>query len=136
MPNMKPTDQDTFMRDLLKGRSILIVDDDDDYAEALEEVFLLQGCQVTRGCDPVSALNLALTNEFDLVIVDKNMPRLTGIEFAKQLRNEKPASKIVLITAYPNGESRQESLQVGIRYYLSKPFRKNDLLEIASFLLL
>lgn len=124
------------MRELLSGKNILIVDDDDDYAEALDEVFSLQGCRVTRICDPEQAMGCALSQDFDLMIVDKNMPKLDGIEFADRVRCSKPSSKIVLITAYPNQDSRRRSLDAGIRYYLSKPFRKNDILEIASFLLL
>ena len=135
---MPKTDENNnvLMRDLLSGKKVLIVDDDDDYAEALDEVFTLQGCRVTRICDPISAMGCALSQDFDLMIVDKNMPKLDGVEFAGRIRNQKPTTKIILITAHPNEESRQKSLDAGIRYYLSKPFRKNDILEAASFLLL
>ncbi len=135
---MPKTDENNnvLMRDLLSGKKVLIVDDDDDYAEALDEVFTLQGCMVTRICDPISAMGCALSQDFDLLIVDKNMPKLDGVEFAGRIRNQKPTTKIILITAHPNEESRQRSLDAGIRYYLSKPFRKNDILEAASFLLL
>ena len=125
-----------LMRDLLAGKTILIVDDDDDYAEALDEVFSLQGCRVTRICDPIQAMGCALSQDFDLLIVDKNMPKLDGVEFAGRIRTQKPSSKIIMITAHPNEESRKKSLDAGIRYYLSKPFRKNDILEAASFLFL
>lgn len=124
------------IRELLRGKNILIVDDDNDYAEALDEVFSLQGCQVTRSSDPVSAMGCALTSDFDLMIVDKNMPGIDGIEFAEKIHEVNPSSKIVMITAYPNEDTRKKSLEVGIRYFLSKPFRKNDILEVASFLFL
>ncbi len=124
------------MRELLTGKNILVVDDDDDYAEALDEVFTLQGCKVTRISDPVVAMNQALKSDYDLMIVDKNMPCLDGLEFAEKIRQRKPKSKIVLITAHPNEESRTRSREIGIRYFLSKPFRKNELLEIASFVML
>lgn len=127
---------DVLMRDLLSGKNILIVDDDDDYAEALDEVFTLQGCRVTRLNDPIAAMGCALSQDFDLMIVDKNMPKIDGVEFAGRIRSQKPSCKIILITAYPNDESRKKSLDAGVRYYLSKPFRKNDILEAASFLLL
>lgn len=133
--SMHDENNNVLMRDLLTGKSILIVDDDDDYAEALDEVFSLQGCRVTRLCDPIAAMGCALSQDFDLMIVDKNMPKLDGVEFAGRIRNEKPSSKIIMITAHPNEESRKKSLEAGIRYYLSKPFRKNDILEAASFLL-
>lgn len=124
------------IRKLLLGKNILIVDDDNDYAEALDEVFTMQGCYVTRSCDPVSAMGCALTSDFDLMIVDKNMPGIDGIEFAEKIHEVKPSSKIVMITAYPNEEARKKSLEAGIRFFLSKPFRKNDLLDIVSFLFL
>ncbi|MBD3267306.1 response regulator [bacterium] len=124
------------MRELLVGKKILIVDDDDDYAEALDEVFTLQGCDVTRVSEPVYALSYAIQISYDLIIVDKNMPNIDGLDFIAHLMDKKPDAKIVLITAYPNEESRKKSLDLGVRYYLTKPFRKNDILEIASFLLL
>lgn len=124
------------IRKLLRGKNILIVDDDNDYAEALDEVFSMQGCCVTRSCDPVSAMGCALTSNFDLMIVDKNMPGIDGIEFAEKIHEVKPSSKIVMITAYPNEETRKKSLEVGVRFFLSKPFRKNDLLDVVSFLFL
>ncbi|MDP8244824.1 MAG: response regulator [Candidatus Hinthialibacter antarcticus] len=124
------------IRKLLRGKNVLIVDDDTDYAEALDEVFSMQGCYVTRSCDPVSAMGCALTSNFDLMIVDKNMPGIDGIEFAEKIHEVKPSSKIVMITAYPNEETRKKSLEAGIRFFLSKPFRKNDLLDVVSFLFL
>jgi DNA-binding response OmpR family regulator len=125
-----------FMQELLVDKKVLIVDDDDDYAEALDQVFSLQGCDVTRITEPIYALSYAIQKDYDLIIVDKNMPNIDGLEFIEHLMNKKPHSKIVMITAYPNEESRKRSLQLGVRYYLSKPFRKNDILEVASFLLL
>ncbi len=132
-------DQDSdriLMRDLLKDRRILIVDDDEDYAEALTEIFTLQECRVTCLHDPIAAMSRALSSDYDLLIVDKNMPNLDGVDFACRVRSEKPSSKIILITAYPDEESRKKSLNAGVRYFLSKPFRKNDILEVASFLML
>lgn len=125
-----------LMRDLLKDKRIMIVDDDDDYAEALEEIFTLQGCRVTCLHDTDQAVEQALSREFDLFVVDKNMPKMDGVDFACHVRSKKPASKIILITAYPDDESRKKSLDAGVRYFLPKPFRKNDILEIASFLML
>jgi len=127
---------DRLVKDLLEGKNVLVVDDDDDYAEAIDEVLTLQGCNVTRITDPIKAVSRAIDEDFDFLIVDKNMPRLNGMEFAEQVRRQKPSSKIIMITAHPNEDSRKQSLDLGVRYYLSKPFRKNDLLEIASFILL
>lgn len=125
-----------LMRELLVGKRILIVDDDEDYAEALEQIFQLQGCLVTRISDPIYALSYAIQTNYDLIIADKNMPNIDGLEFVAHLKAKRPDAKIVMITAYPNEESRKKSLELGVRYYLSKPFRKNDILEVATFLLL
>jgi len=124
------------MRELLTGKNVLVVDDDNDYAEALEEVFSLQGCKVTRHCDPVVAMHEALIKDYDLIVVDKNMPHIDGLDFAEQIRDRKPNCQIVLITAYPNDVARERSREIGIRYFLSKPFRKQEILEIASFVML
>lgn len=126
----------SFLNELLIGKRILIIDDDEDYAEAIKEIFSVHNCEVECKKDPLCALNHALKNDYDLVIVDKNMPRLDGIELSRRLREAKPSTNIILITAYPNEETRKESIDLGIRYYLIKPFRKNELLEIVSFVFL
>ncbi len=135
MPELNGNDR-KFMRQLLAGKRILIVDDDDDYAEAMDEVFTMQNCNVTRILDPLYGIEEALSQHYDLFIIDKNMPKLNGLEFAQKIKEHKPDAKIILITAYPHEDSRQKSLDIGISYYLPKPFRKNDILEIASFLML
>jgi len=126
----------SFINEILVGKRILIIDDDEDYAEAIKEIFYVHHCEVECKKDPFCALNYALKNDLDLVIVDKNMPRLDGLELARRLREAKPSTNILLITAYPNEESRKASIELGIRYYLIKPFRKNELLEIVSFIFL
>lgn len=126
----------SFINELLAGKRILIIDDDEDYAEAIKEIFYVHQCEVECKKDPICALNHAMKHDYDLVIVDKNMPRMDGIELARQLREAKPSTNIILITAYPNEESRKTSIDLGIRYYLIKPFRKNELLEIVSFIFL
>ncbi len=126
----------SFLNELLAGKRILIVDDEEDYAEAMKEIFSIHDCQVVCKKDPCCALNYVMQHDFDLVIVDKNMPRLDGLEFSRQLREAKPSANIILVTAYPNEHSRKESIDLGIRYYLIKPFRKNELLEVVSFVFL
>lgn len=124
------------IRNLLCHKNILIVDDDDDYGEALKEIFIAERANAVSKKDPVCALKYAVEQDWDLILIDKNMPNLDGLEFIEQIREHKPTVNIVLITAYPNEESRKKCLDLGVRYYLAKPFRKNDLLEIASFIFL
>lgn len=132
----KQNTNEHIISEMLHDKKILVVDDDDDYAEALDEVFSLQGAKVTRVTDPVAGFGCALSSSFDLIIVDKNMPRLSGVEFAEKIRQEIPGAKVVLITAYPDENSKRRCVDVGVGYYLPKPFRKNDILEACSFLFL
>jgi response regulator NasT len=77
--------------------------------------------------DGVEALRLAAELEPDVVVMDVQMPKLDGIEAARQLLAERPVP-IVVVTAFPQEELVRRAVEVGVFGYLVKPFRENDVL--------
>ena len=79
---------------------VLIVDDDSQILDAIEE-FALEtfNCDITRAENGVDALRLALANDYDLVVTDQNMPRMTGLEFIDQIKRTKPDLAIILFSS-------------------------------------
>jgi response regulator NasT len=77
--------------------------------------------------DGVEALRLAAELEPDLVVMDVQMPKLDGIEAARQLLAERPVP-IVVVTAFPQEELVRRAVEAGVFGYLVKPFRENDVL--------
>jgi response regulator NasT len=77
--------------------------------------------------DGVEAVELARTEEPDVALLDVKMPRLDGIEAAKQILEERPIP-IVMLTAYGQDELVSRAIEAGVFGYLVKPFREADLL--------
>jgi response regulator NasT len=75
----------------------------------------------------VEAVELARTEEPDVALLDVKMPRLDGIEAAKQILEERPIP-IVMLTAYGQDELVSRAIEAGVFGYLVKPFREADLL--------
>jgi response regulator NasT len=85
----------------------------------------LEVCAEAR--DGVEAVELARTEEPDVALLDVKMPRLDGIEAAKQILEERPIP-IVMLTAYGQDELVSRAIEAGVFGYLVKPFREADLL--------
>ncbi len=77
--------------------------------------------------DGVEAVELAASEQPDLAVLDVKMPRLDGIEAARQILEER-AIPIVMLTAYGQEELVSRAVEAGVFGYLVKPFRETDLL--------
>jgi AmiR/NasT family two-component response regulator len=77
--------------------------------------------------DGAEAVELVQAQEPDLAILDVKMPRLDGIDAAKQILEERPIP-IVMLTAYGQDELVARAVEAGVFGYLVKPFRESDLL--------
>ena len=77
--------------------------------------------------DGVEAVELARSEQPDLAVLDVKMPRLDGIEAARQILEERPIP-IVMLTAYSQDELVSRAVEAGVFGYLVKPFREADLL--------
>lgn len=82
-------------------------------------------CAEARDGD--EAVTLARTMEPDLALLDVKMPKLDGIEAARQILDERPIP-IVMVTAYGEQELVSRAVEAGVFGYLVKPFRETDLL--------
>jgi response regulator NasT len=77
--------------------------------------------------DGIEAVELARSEEPDVALLDVKMPRLDGIEAAKQILQDRPIP-IVMLTAYGQDELVSRAIEAGVFGYLVKPFREADLL--------
>jgi DNA-binding NtrC family response regulator len=106
---------------------VLVVDDDAEMRALLRRTLEFDGHQVSeldRGTHVVEALRGA---PCDLVILDKEMPGLTGIELLPVLRREFPRLPVVLVTAFGGRQVATSAFRLGAASYLEKPFRLGQL---------
>jgi len=106
---------------------VLVVEDDDDIAHALQRSLRLEGYEVRLATDGEAALEAASAFQPDLVVLDLGLPKLDGIEVARRLRARDDVP-ILVLTARDAVESRVEGLDSGADDYLVKPFERQELL--------
>ena len=111
-------------------RTILIVDDDAEMRALLVEVLGHEGYRVAEAADGAEALIRLRSECFDGIIIDKNMPGLSGLDLLPGLRMICPDASIILITAFGDASTHLEALEKGAFEYIFKPFRLEDLLRV------
>jgi len=115
------------MDDFGRSPRVLVVEDDDEIAQVLQRSLRLEGYEVRVAGDGIKALEEAHTFLPDLVILDLGLPRLDGIDVARELR-ARDDTPILMLTARDAVESRVEGLDSGADDYLVKPFDRQELL--------
>lgn len=106
---------------------ILVVDDDSRIRDLLARYLFDHGFRVTTAIDAESARATMRSLSFDLIILDVMMPKESGIDFAKALREDSQVP-ILMLTARAEPEQRIEGLETGVDDYLAKPFDPRELL--------
>jgi DNA-binding response OmpR family regulator len=106
---------------------VLVVEDDEDIALVLQRALRMEGYEVRVAGDGEAALDEATRFHPDLVILDLGLPKLDGMEVARQLRGADDVP-ILMLTARDALGSRVEGLDAGADDYLVKPFERQELL--------
>ena len=115
------------MSEFTRAPRVLVVEDDEDIAQALQRSLRMEGYEVRSAGDGKTALEHGRTFAPDLVILDLGLPEIDGIEVAKSLRDGDDVP-ILILTARDALESRVEGLDAGADDYLVKPFALAELL--------
>ena len=114
---------------------ILIVDYEVLLANSLKALLEKKGFSVEVAYDGETGRDYAETGIYDLLILDVMMPKLNGYDLARQVRAERCATPILMLTAKGELEDRIEGLNAGADYYLTKPFDTRELLACINALL-
>jgi DNA-binding response OmpR family regulator len=109
-------------------KKILIVEDDLRIAQNISKGLIEKGFQTEIAYDGKIGLKLALNNDFDLLLLDLNLPELNGYEVCFEVRKKKPSIPIIMLTALGETEDKIEGFEKGADDYLVKPFDFRELL--------
>lgn len=101
---------------------LLLVEDDLPLAEALTSLLVSSGHAVDCVHDGASAEALAAAEQFDLVILDLNLPQMDGLSVLRAMRARANAAAVMILTAHGAAEDRVRGLDLGADDYMSKPF--------------
>lgn len=114
---------------------ILVVEDDGRLAGMLEELLEGEGYSVVIARDGQRALHEGLTSSFDLLLLDRGLPVIEGLDLLEKLRSNGVNTPALILSALGNPADRVEGLDRGAEDYLSKPFDIAELLARVRALL-
>ena len=116
------------------GLKVLVVDDNRNAATALTELLTLRGCQARAAISGGEALAAASEEVFDAILLDLDLPDITGYEVATRLRSRSAACRplLVAVSGFGDEQARERSCKSGIDHHLVKPVEIDELLRIIA----
>ena len=109
------------------AKSLLLVEDDPSLGETLQERLQREGYKVAWSESLAAAEKVAAGQNFDLIILDVNLPDGSGFTFAREVRKRKP-TPFIFVTAMNSAEHRLEGYEIGAEEFIPKPFHLKELL--------
>jgi two-component system copper resistance phosphate regulon response regulator CusR len=108
---------------------VLLIEDEQRVASFIRKGLEEQGIQVAQAFDGITGLNMALSEEYDVVILDLVMPGMNGLEVCRRLRGEHGnQTPLLMLTALGTTDDIVSGLTIGSDDYLTKPFKFRELL--------
>ena len=116
------------------GRPALAADDNEDSRKLASLILKREGMIVAQAEDGQQALDQATTGEFDLILMDLEMPVMSGLDAIRAIRALQPPRtvKIVGLSAHADEAAKRECLAAGADAYLVKPMRLADLQKVLA----
>ena len=114
---------------------LLVIEDEKRLAQNLAELLRRQGYTVDVSSDGVSGYDNAVTDIYDLILLDAMLPGMDGFTLLRRLRTGGHAVLVLMLTARSDVADRVQGLDCGADYYLTKPFESEELLACIRSLL-
>ena len=117
-------------------KHILVIDDAATVRMFYREVLTGAGFAVEEAENGIEGLEKALSERFDMLVVDVNMPKMNGLAFLRELRARRDVyqAPAVVATTEVRDEDRAEAYRCGANFYVRKPTRPDELMRVAALL--
>lgn len=116
----------------LAGARVLLVEDGADNRLLIEQILKSNGASITSAEDGEGGVKMALASNYDVILMDVQMPVLDGREATKQLRELGCSVPIVALTAYATKEEREKCFAAGMSDYCTKPISVEELCRVVA----
>lgn len=107
---------------------ILVVEDEPKLASFVKKGLEEQSCQVDVAYDGQMGRNMALSNSYDVIVLDVNLPKLNGFDVVQAIRQEKNQTPVLMLTAMGSVDDKLTGFESGADDYLVKPFEFRELM--------
>ncbi|SHJ88065.1 sigma-54-dependent transcriptional regulator [Paramaledivibacter caminithermalis] len=109
-------------------KKILVADDEGIILKIINEELINEGYEVDTASDGEEASIKIKQKKYDLVILDNKMPKKSGIEVLKEIKDNRPNIVVIMMTAFGTINNAVEAMKLGAYDYITKPFENNDLI--------
>ena len=106
---------------------VLVVDDSVELCKVIRKILLNHHYEVDCAHDGHAGLRMALSNEYDIILLDVMMPQMNGYRVLEKLRAAGRTTPVIMITAKNDVSDKIQGLELGADDYLQKPFNMNEL---------
>jgi DNA-binding NtrC family response regulator len=110
-----------------KKESILVVDDVPQTVEVIQRNLISHNYTVYTATGVAEALEIIKTTPIDLVITDLKMPKVSGLDLVRHIRENLRDTEVIMITGYPSIQGAVKAVKIGAEEYLAKPFTDEEL---------
>ena len=116
----------------MSAKKILICEDEPDQQASIERILMRRNYEVYTAQDGQKAIEKAKEIKPDVVFLDIRMPKIDGIEAAKQLRKFNNKTKIIFLTAFDSPQLKSEAFSCDLSNYIVKPTTGEKILKAVS----
>ncbi len=116
------------------NKKVLIVDDSEMVRNFHSYILRDAGFEVQTAADGAEALEKFLSDTFDLIITDINMPKMDGLSFIRRVREIDAHIPIIIVSTEDEAEDKQQGYDAGANFYIVKPTKPSILIENVRFL--
>jgi DNA-binding NtrC family response regulator len=110
-----------------KKYKILVVDDEPLIRESLYEILRIEGYHVQMAQNAHEAMKLMQEIEFDIVVTDFKLPKMSGMELLENMKKNHPKAEVIMITGYGSIETAVEAMKKGAYDYITKPINDTEI---------
>ncbi len=117
-----------------KERKILVVDDSESIRKMVKFCLAKKGYQVSSAKDGRDGLEKLIRNDYQLVLLDINMPQMDGFSFLRLINRDTELAKIpvIVFSTESQPQDKQKAFQLGAKKYLVKPFQPSQLIDLVK----
>ncbi len=117
-------------------KRVLVVDDAPTVRMYHKDILKKAGFEVDEAANGLEAYEKALVKEYDLYVVDINMPKLDGYSFVKKLRTTDNLKQVpvIMVTTEAEDKDREKAFEVGANYYMVKPVKPDEFTKMVKLL--
>jgi len=111
---------------------ILAIDDEKNIRHLLRNELTPEGFEVVTARSGEEGLKILKEKSFHVVLLDIRLPKMDGIEVLRHLKQKSPHTEVIMITGYGDIQTAVESMKLGARDYITKPFKLSELLALIN----